>query len=392
MFSKNRPVGRLSVAVVSHAYNGSGRIGPFAALGKRVDLTLIAPREHPDGTLTPAVVLNGELPVGIFALRTFRLGRSQFLMSGLRKALRSAKPDVVCVEYDPWHIQFLQVLLTLKFARSAAHVVPIVKKNTYRAPTSLLGRGKWFLSRWGIRRSSAIIAASTKTRELYICELGAPESVIVVQPHLAVDTYRFRPRENSIGYERPLRIGFVGKIGETKGVPDLLAAFEIARRRSRIDVELWLAGGVTDANTNLAISRAEHVHYVGVVDNNDLHEFVDDIDVFAMPARILPDHEEHDGRAVLEAMSAGIPCVVSDSGILPELVTPAEGRIFPAGDISRLADCLQELIDSSELRRQLGVSARNKAISTVSPDALSAGRIALFNKIMEVPHGRAASR
>jgi len=388
MSSEARPPGRLRIAVISHAYNGPGRMGPFAALGKRVDLTLIGPRNHDDGPLVPSVAHSNERHLDVVALRAARLGRSQFLMLRLGKTLRSIEPDVVCIEYDPWHVQFLQVVLTLKLARSTAHVVPIVKKNTYRAPRSLLGRAKRRLSQWGVRRASAIIAASEKTRQLYIRELDAPESIVVVQPHLSVDTCRFRPRARAISCQRPLRIGFVGKIGMTKGVPDLLAAFENARNRSNADVELWLAGSVTDPDTGLAISRAEHVHYVGVINNNDLHMFMHEIDIFAMPARVLPDHQEHDGRAVLEAMAAGLPCVVSDSGILPELLAPAEGRVFPAGNVSRLSDCLQELIDSPELRRDLGTLARQRAIATVSPDVLSAERVFVFNRIMEGSRGR----
>jgi glycosyltransferase involved in cell wall biosynthesis len=327
----------------------------------------------------------------VIALRARFFGQSQFIMRGVAKSLRAFRPDVVCVEYDPWHLQFLQVVLVLKMARSQARIVPVVKKNTLRAPTSILGRVKRTLGHSAAKKSSAIIAASEMTRNMYMREFGASAASIVVQPHLAVDVSRFRPRQRS-AEPGPLRIGFVGKIGALKGVPELLAAFDEVRRRSEFPMELWLAGTVTDRDVQSALLDTEHVHHVGVIDNQDLHSFLGDLDVFVMPARVLLDHQEHDGRAVLEAMATGLPCVVSDSGILPELVSRAEGRVFPAGDIARLAACLQELASSPELRRDLGVGGRQRTVATVSPDVLSAERVALFNEIVEGRRERSRSQ
>ena len=373
----------LSVVVVSHAYNGPGRLEPFSELAKHVNLTLVGPAQHPNGTLTKATSIGGTGSMAVIPLRALHVGRSQFLMRNLRRTLRAGNPDVVCIEYDPWHLQFLQVILTLRVVRSRARIVLVVKKNTYRAPSSFVGRLKRMVSAWGVSRSSAIIAASEMTRDMYIRELGAPVSSIVVQPHLAVDVTRFQPVRREAGC-RPLRIGFVGKIGATKGVPELVTAFDQVRQHSDIAVELWMAGSLNDPDMRHTIASSRSVHHAGLIDNNRLHEFLADIDVFVMPARKLPDHQEHDGRAVLEAMSAGIPCVVSDSGILPELVSSAEGRVFAAGNASGLAQCLEELIGSAELRSELGIRARQRALSTVSPDVLSAERVAIFNKTLEV--------
>ncbi|MCV7220893.1 glycosyltransferase family 4 protein [Mycolicibacterium elephantis] len=353
-------------------------------------MTLVGPRENTNGALQPPGDDEAHL-LDVIPLPAVQLGRSQFLLRGLLKTLRSTKPDIVCVDYDAWHVQFVQVALNLLAARSRARIILIVKKNTFRAPNSLLGRGKRLIARWGIRRTSAIIAASEITRDLYIRVLGARESSVYVQPHLPIDVSRFHPVEATAG-QKELRVGFVGKIGTTKGVPELLAAFEQVRERSEVPIELWLAGRITDPVTQAAIMSADDVHHVGAINNDDLHLFMADIDLFVMPARVLPDHQEHDGRAVLEAMSSGVPCVVSDSGILPEIVSNGEGRVFPAGNTARLADCLQELIASPELRRALGRGARQRAVATVSPDVLSDARVAVFDETMEVRRERAKSR
>ncbi len=375
---------RLRVVVVSHAYNRTGRMRPFAALGDQVELTLVGPQEYNNVRLEQPELSENAPRLEVISLPARLVGRSQFLLRGLAKTLRSRRPDVVVVEYDPWHLQFLQVLFGLTMARSGARIVPVVKKNTYRAHTSALGRGKRLLARWGIRRSSVIIAASGMARDMYVRVLGVPESRIVVQPHLPVDVSRFRPREGE-GTPRPLRIGFVGKIGELKGVPELLHAFDQVLDRTGASLELWLAGQITDPDVGAKISSARQVRHVGTVDNDELHLFMNEIDVFVMPARILPDHQEHDGRAVLEAMASGVPCVVSDSGILPELVSGDEGRVFRAGDAVSLANCLEEIVQSPQLRVMLGTHARQLAMATVSPEVVSAQRLVIFNKTVEEP-------
>jgi glycosyltransferase involved in cell wall biosynthesis len=381
--------GRLRVVVVSHAYNSPGRILPFAELAEYVDLTLVTPRVA--NFAQPQFCENAKQAIDIVVLPGRLVHRSQFLYRGLGKTLRSVRPDVVCVEYDVWHLQFLQVLFNLAMARSAARVVAVVKKNTYRAPDSMFGRGKRLLARWGIRKSSAIIAASAMTRGVYVDQLGVDDSMVVVQSHLPIEVARFRPRETD-GNARSLRIGFVGKIGAVKGVPDLLSAFDRLLERTGAPVELLLAGEILDSDMPEQISSAKHVRCVGVVDNEKLHQFMNDLDIFVMPSRILPDHQEHDGRAVLEAMASGLPCVVSNSGILPELVSVNEGRVFPAGDVESMTEALEELVNHPEVRIALGAGARQRALSTVSPAVLSAQRFEIFNKIMEEHGGRSRRR
>jgi glycosyltransferase involved in cell wall biosynthesis len=379
--------GRLRVVVVSHSYNEPGRMRPFSALAEQVDLTLVGPREFQGTHLVSPVFPESEPAPVVIPLEARLVGPAQFFLRGLGKTLRSRRPDVVCVEYDPWHPLFLQVVFNLAITQSPARIVLVVKKNTYRAPDSILGRGKRLLSRWGVRRASMIIAASNMARDIYVRELGAPSSMVVVQPHLSVDVSRFQPHKEESD-RRPLRIGFVGKIGAVKGVPDLLAAFKELLQRTPWPIELWLAGRITDPEVGEAISSTDQVRHLGMIGNDVLHLFMNDIDLFVMPARILPDHQEHDGRAVLEAMASGLPCVVSDSGILPEIVSSAEGRVFPAGNAAALADALEELINSPNLRLTLGVGARRRAVETVSPDVLNARRLELFNRTVEVPSER----
>jgi glycosyltransferase involved in cell wall biosynthesis len=61
----------------------------------------------------------------------------------------------------------------------------------------------------------------------------------------------------------------------------------------------------------------------------------------------------------MEAMASGLPVVASRLSGIPEIVRDGEnGRLFPAGDATALADALGELAADPALRQRLGLAAR----------------------------------
>ena len=83
-------------------------------------------------------------------------------------------------------------------------------------------------------------------------------------------------------------------------------------------------------------------------------------DVFVMPSR-------HEGLsfAVLEAMAAGLACVVSDGPGNPEAVGDA-GVVVPAGDEAALRAALAALVADPAERARLGAAARGRAADAFS--------------------------
>jgi glycosyltransferase involved in cell wall biosynthesis len=62
----------------------------------------------------------------------------------------------------------------------------------------------------------------------------------------------------------------------------------------------------------------------------------------------------------MEAMAAGLPCVATDSGSVPELLDGTSGFVVPAGNARRFAEAIERLAKSTELRFQLGCNARRR--------------------------------
>lgn len=178
---------------------------------------------------------------------------------------------------------------------------------------------------------------------------GVPESKVVVIPY-GVDIDRFRPRATPS--QATFSILYVGQVGHRKGLPYLLEALRILSGRGS---RLTVAGPMTKGGLDL--TSDELVKYVGCVDQSQLAAEYSRADVF-----VLPSLAEGMALVVLEAMSAGLPVIVTPatgySGIVRDGV---EGFVVPTRDAQAIADRLTTLARDPELRLAMGRAARARA-------------------------------
>lgn len=108
------------------------------------------------------------------------------------------------------------------------------------------------------------------------------------------------------------------------------------------------------------------IDWHGIV--NDPHVLYSSAGVFAMPSRV-----EGTPNALLEAMSCGLPVIVSDGAPGPlELVSDDEtGLVVPVDDPKALAAALRRLANDQALRTRLGAAARERVTEYDLPRALA---------------------
>ncbi len=200
--------------------------------------------------------------------------------------------------------------------------------------------------------------------------LGVPPERIHVVP-TGVDADAITPA--TLRPRRPFTIGCLSRITPGKGLDLLVEACRILVKERAEAVRLHIAGQVLDRSfwrsiratlrrQNLDVSC--EVHDVG--DLKSKVAFLRGCSAFALPSRV----PEVRGTAVLEAMAAGLPVVVPESGVFPEIIErTGGGRLFTPGDPARLADELVALMNNPKAADATGLAARAGICEHYSADA-----------------------
>lgn len=153
---------------------------------------------------------------------------------------------------------------------------------------------------------------------------------------------------------RPLHLVFVGSLEHYHKAPDLvIRALGECVSRGR-DLLLTIVGdGKRRGDLEALATRLgcrHRVRFVGQLPFTAVHAELDKGDLFMLPSR-------HEGlpRAMIEAMARGLPCIGSDVGGIPELLSPS--AIVPSGDIQALTEKIRQVVIDPAWLTQM--SARN---------------------------------
>ena len=191
-------------------------------------------------------------------------------------------------------------------------------------------------------RAGAVVTISRFTADAIEQRLGVPADRIVICPPGAP---AWPPRPAAV---RRGPILFMGTLEPRKNVGALLGAYAKLREMDPAAPPLWLAGGVTEASTPWIRAIAEpplrgHVTHLGYIESETRYG------VYAQASMlVLPSHLEGFGMTVLEAMTVGVPVIVSRRGALPDVAGTA-AQIIEPDDIQGLAVAMKRYLDDTTL-------------------------------------------
>jgi glycosyltransferase involved in cell wall biosynthesis len=200
---------------------------------------------------------------------------------------------------------------------------------------------------------------------------------------LDVSQFHFRPPAN-VDSSEPLILS-VARLIEKKGLGDLIVAADILRRRGR-DFRVEIIG----SGPQREVLRAQAKH-LGLADRVKLsgaqaHDVVclayQRASVFVLPC-VIASNGDRDGipNVLLEAMASGVPVVSTPVSGIPELIESGlDGLLVPPNDPEALAEAIDKLLASQELRESLARAARAKIESSFSLDASAERLLALFSE------------
>ena len=180
-------------------------------------------------------------------------------------------------------------------------------------------------------RADLIRVSSEWARQSLIAH-GVPEWKIIAIPQRPM-AGRIRPPQIRLLPEGRFRVCFVGSLDLRKGFVYLLRA---ARRFGSERISVRLVGGTIDRLTRRLLAR-ERIGLDVEVTPGDPLPALHRSELF-----VLPTLEDGSPFAVVEAMAAGIPLVVTDQCGNAPLIRPEEtGWLIPAGDEEALLGALE---------------------------------------------------
>lgn len=154
---------------------------------------------------------------------------------------------------------------------------------------------------------------------------------------------------------------FVGRLSEEKGVPVLLEAVALLKKKHP-DMQLRIVGDGQQMEAlkkeTVRLQMEKVVRFLGHKSSQEIAELYKQSSLVAVPS-LCPDNLP---TVCMEAMSVGRPIVASKIGGVPELVDNEKtGFLVPPNDIGALSGGIDRLLSDPDLMQKMGEAGREKA-------------------------------
>ncbi len=225
---------------------------------------------------------------------------------------------------------------------------------TLHGPDTFFEPYKWRLDE-KIARASFVVCIShfCRSQGMIFASPEHWEKMKIV--HCGVDPARYSNAVRPPGK----MLMFVGRLAAVKGVAVLLRAIaELTPRHP--DLHLTLIGEGTEQESLEELAQelgiTEQITFAGPKTQSEVAEALAASDVF-----VLPSFAEGVPVVLMEAMASRQPVITTRIAGIPELVEDGvNGRLVPPGNISALAEAIEELLSAPDIRTKMGQSGRSK--------------------------------
>jgi glycosyltransferase involved in cell wall biosynthesis len=296
-------------------------VEPLAADGVELELAVPA-----DGGVAGAARALGvpvhELPVG--GLRRGGWPRAVLAWPRARSLVRRVRPDVV----------LLNGIVPQRLVPALGDTPVVIWLHDIVGRRPLVWRSGRF---WRAVRAVACASGAVANAAVQVGRAPGPLSVI------AAPVEAVAPAQRPSWADGPAVVGFVGRFEPRKGVLILLDAAEaLAERVPDLRVVLVRGPGLGPDRgyeqrvLDRAAGLGDRVIVTGPVE--DARALMPWFDVLCVPSLVEPF-----GTVAAEALAAGTPVVVTDSGGMPEYVT--SGEVVAPGNPEQLAGALERVLE-----------------------------------------------
>jgi len=358
-------------------------------------LTQIAPRDGSEfqysvwSLYQPPIHRNPQaLLAGVGAdYKVFKMSRSFLdlrVLFPLVQQLRAHRPTIL-------HCHLVRANLYGRVAAKMAGI-PVVVNTLHNIEEYMQGGGIIFGSvrrfeQMTARWVSKYVAVSEAVRQEAInCLHLPPDKIATILNAIDLVPYRCGSIDRSavraeLGIQaEDVVVGSVGRLHRQKNYPFLIRMAKTIGAKLR-NVRFVIIG---DGEDRQSLERM--IAHFGLQDSILLPGYRPDIprvlggfDIF-----VLPSSYEGLSIALMEAMAAGLPSIVTDVGGNAEAVVHAEtGFVLLPGDEEGFTSSLETLLRNPDLRQSMGRAARERVVKLFDAERLTQEYVGLYQRLLE---------
>ena len=223
----------------------------------------------------------------------------------------------------------------------------------------------WLLSKFSKFVPSRIICCGKKAMDEHI-SIGYPiNKMIIIENGIDTEKYICNLTKNNYLREKlsikkqKLILGCIGRYEYLKGLDNLIKGLNLIYEKNKSKIAIVLAGKEINTNNkrinNLIQETKNSLQFILLDEIHDVPQILQGLDFYCSPSRY-----EGFPNIIAEAMSAGIPCIVSDAGDSERIVGDA-GICYGPSTPQNIAFGINKFLElNSNERIELGISSRNR--------------------------------
>ncbi|RTZ67203.1 MAG: hypothetical protein DSZ29_01210 [Aquificaceae bacterium] len=277
---------------------------------------------------------------------------------GLYKNLKRINPDIIhghssksgfLARAAGFLLRKNQSLLYTSHAIHYPLIKNPLKRQVYKALELI---GYWL--------GGTIVACSKKEFDIILKEITFGNTERLIRISNGIDVEQTIPKDYAQKNDK-VKIGVLGRISEQKAPWDFATiAQSISAKRNDVEF-VWVGGGEPD---DVKLLNDAGVRVTGLLSRPDALKEVSSLDIFLQTSLY-----EGLSLALLEAQVAGIPAVVTNIPGNDEVVQHKKTG-YVGNNNEELQQFTEQLIDSSELRQEMGEAAMRYAKQYFSFDVM----------------------
>ncbi len=300
------------------------------------------------------------------------------LIKQIRTYIKKNNIDILhCHQYTPWVYGVLAAVMTKTKVIFTEHGRFYPDSSTWK---------RKLINPWLHRITTSTTAISGATKDALAIYENIPSADIKVIYNgitpLKVDQQQAEQLRRKLGIgKNTLCLGTIARLDPIKNHPMMLRAFKQILNK-KIDAKLLIVGDgdMRKTITNLISELALEQHVIMTGYQAKPHHHLALMDIY-----LLSSLSEGTSMTLLEAMSIGKPCVVTNAGGNPEIIEhQVNGLITANDDANAFAEAIAYIASDQKLKEDMAVQSRQRFERRFSANSMIHQFQTLYQKITKI--------